>query len=102
MTLTETLDCFNAVTGWRWSIEEFMKAGERIFNLQRQINIRDGVGGSCDRLPKRMFEPAKEGFRREHVPPFDSMLQEYYRLRGGNPENEPTNEKLVALGLIEE
>ena len=99
MTLTDTLNCFNAVTGWKWSMKEFMKAGERIFNLQRMINIRDGKGGSYDKMPKRMFQPAKVGFRREQIPPFDSMLKEYYQLRGWNNKGEPTKEKLVELGL---
>jgi len=99
MTLTETLNCFNAITGWEWSIKEFMKAGERIFNLQRLINIGDGVGGSYDKLPKRMFEPAKEGFRRGQIPPFDFMLKEYYRLRGWNSSGEPTKKKLIELKI---
>jgi aldehyde:ferredoxin oxidoreductase len=44
MTFTKTLACLNAITGWNWSIGELMKVGERIFNLQRLINIRDGKG----------------------------------------------------------
>jgi len=99
ITLTDTLTWFNAITGWKWSIKDFIKTGERIFNLQRMINIRDGKGGSYDKLPKRMFEPAKEGFRKGQTPPFDSMLKEYYQLRGWNKNGEPSERKLMELEL---
>lgn len=99
MTFTETLACLNAITGWNWSIGELMKVGERIFNLQRLINIRDGMGKEYDRLPRKMFEPAKEGFRKGQVPPFEAMLDDYYKLRGWGPEGAPTADKLRELNL---
>lgn len=99
LTLLDTLKGFNAITGWNWSIEEFMTAGERIYTLQRLINIRDGMGGSYDRLPKRMFEPSQVGIRAAKVPPLQTMLAEYYRLRGWDHRGKPTKETLKRLEI---
>ena len=99
MTLIDILNCFNAITGLHWSVGQLLKAGERSFNLQRLINIRDGKGVEYDRIPKRMFEPAKQGFRKGRVPPADALIKEYYNIRGWNEKGNPTSEKLVELGL---
>jgi len=100
MTLTDLLNAFNAITGLHWSIEQLMRAGERSFNLQRLINIRDGKGGEYDRMPKRMFESAKSGFRKDRVLPFDALMDDYYKLRGWDKKTgTPGKEKLVELGI---
>ena len=33
----------NAVTGWNYSVEEFLKAGERITNIRHVFNLREGT-----------------------------------------------------------
>ena len=102
MTLADVLNGFNAITGLNWSIEQLIKAGERSFNLQRLINIRDGKGGEYDRMPRRVFESAKSGFRKGKVPPFDALMNEYYELRGWDKKTGvPKREKLVELGISE-
>ncbi|MDI6895591.1 MAG: aldehyde ferredoxin oxidoreductase family protein [Bacillota bacterium] len=98
--LGETVAALNAVTGWDMTPEELIRAGERVFNLQRVINVGDGISRKDDRLPPRMFEPAREGFRAGKVPePFESTLLEYYRLRGWDENGRPSRAKLVDLGL---
>jgi len=100
MTLTDILNSFNAITGLNWSIEQLIKVGERSFNLQRLINIRDGKGGEYDTLPKRVFEPATSGFRKGKTPPFDALMNEYYELRGWDKRTGiPKKEKLIELGI---
>ena len=100
MTLTDVLNAFNAITGLHWSIEQLMRAGERSFNLQRLINIRDGKGGEYDRMPKRMFESAKSGFRKDRVLPFDALMDDYYQLRVWDKKTgAPEKGKLVELGI---
>jgi aldehyde:ferredoxin oxidoreductase len=72
--------------------------GERIWNLERVFNTRAGLGKADDALPPRMLrEPLGEGMSAGHVVPLDSMLAEYYQLRGWDPEGRPTPEKLKAL-----
>ena len=101
MTLTDNLDCLNAVTGWDWSIEELLKTGERIFTLQRQVDVKYGVTRKDDTLPKRIFEPAKEGGRAGKAPiSFESALDRYYQMRGWDEQGIPKKEKLEELGLL--
>ena len=93
----------NAVTGWDMSLEEVERVGERIWNLERAFNVREGVRRSQDVLPYRvMHEPVPEGMHKGmYCPPeeLDSMLDAYYALRGWTPEGIPSRGKLQTLGL---
>lgn len=100
MSLTEILECFRAVTGWDWPINKLMEVGERVYNLQRMINIKDAKGKEEDKLPPRFFILAKTGFRKGMVPPLDEMLKEYYIRRGWDEEGRPTQKTLERLGLL--
>ncbi|WP_258360780.1 aldehyde ferredoxin oxidoreductase family protein [Moorella sulfitireducens (nom. illeg.)] len=100
MSLEQTTACLNAVTGWELTPAELMRIGERGFNLQRLINLGDGLGRQDDFLPARMFEPAHQGFRQGKVPqPFAEALDEYYTLRGWDRAGRPGVKKLEELGL---
>ena len=80
---------------------EFLKTGERIFTLQRLVNVKYGIDRKDDTLPKKMFEPAKEGGREGKIPaPFDPALDRYYELRGWDSQGIPTKEKLADLQLV--
>ena len=95
----------NAVTGWDLSLEEVERIGERIWNLERAFNVREGVGREQDVLPHRvMHEPVPEGMHQGmHCPPdeLNGMLDSYYALRGWTPDGVPTPERLQALELAE-
>jgi aldehyde:ferredoxin oxidoreductase len=94
-----------AVTG----IEEFSdwdylnKAGERVWNLDRAFNIRDGFDRRHDTLPQRVqTEPLhtrKADGERQMVRALETFLDEYYRLRGWTEVGIPSREKLQELGL---
>jgi len=86
--------------------KEYIKVGERIWNLVRLFNIREaGISRKDDTLPGRMFkEPLPmppNGKEKVSLPreSFDKMLTEYYFIRGWNENGIPVEEKLVALGL---
>ncbi len=94
----------NAVTGFEWTAEDFMKAGERVFNLEKMFNYREGFRRIDDRLPERFFEePLTVGSKKGAVldrGEFDSMLGEYYSNRGWDPETtRPSDSKLESLDL---
>ncbi len=36
-------DFLNAVTGWDMTVEEMLKAGERIYNMRHAFNLREGI-----------------------------------------------------------
>jgi aldehyde:ferredoxin oxidoreductase len=76
-----------------------MLAGERIFNLQRILNVRDGYDAKTDVLPKKMYNSAKQGFRAGKVIPFKEMMADYYKIRGWDSNGSPDAETLKKLGL---
>lgn len=93
----------NTVTGWSSSAQELEKIGERIYNLERLINVGRGVARKDDTLPYRvMHEPIPDGPVKGRYCPeekLNSMLDEYYALRGWTADGVPTPEKLAELGL---
>jgi aldehyde:ferredoxin oxidoreductase len=79
------------------------KVGERIVNLERAFNGREGFGRKEDRLPDRILsEPLHtlgapgEG---ETVKELEKFLDRYYEIRGWTSNGVPTVEKLNQLGL---
>jgi aldehyde:ferredoxin oxidoreductase len=92
-----------SVTGWDMTAEELERVGERIVNLERLFNVREGVRRADDRLPwKVMHEPIPEGpSAGMYCPPAElaRMLDEYYALRGWDADGVPTAERRRALGL---
>jgi len=92
----------NSVCGYNWSIEEMMKCGERGWNLKRVINNRLGLTRDHDCLPEALQIPFEDDVDGEkgYVPDFESMLREYYHVRGWNHKTGyPSREKLMQLGL---
>jgi aldehyde:ferredoxin oxidoreductase len=93
----------NAATGWDLDLPELERIGERICNLERALNVREGISRKDDTLPWRVqHEPIPEGpSKGMYCPPeeLDRMLDEYYRLRGWTQDGIPTPERLRALGL---
>lgn len=101
MTLTDLLDTLNAITGWKWSMGDFLKAGERIFTLQRLLNNKYGVTRKDDKLPSKLLVPGKQGSRAGKAPiDYEKSLEKYYTLRGWNTNGVPTENKLKELGLL--
>ena len=93
-----------AAVGRALSLEEFLKTGERIWNLEKLFNLGAGLSRADDCLPGRCYEPIKgeasEGavMKREL---FETMLDEYYAVRGWTKEGVPTREKLRELEIDE-
>ena len=99
LSFTSILNIFNSITGWEWDVQEAMKCGERIFTMQRLINLRDGYSKKDDILPPKMHIPAKKGFRAGKVPPVEELINEYYRLREWDENGHPSKRKLQELDL---
>ena len=101
---TQTLvDVVATATGWDFTIDELMKTGDRIINLCRAFNAREGITRKDDKLPKRFSEPLPEGpYKGEAFPEdvFERMLTQLYELRGWDEKTGiPTREKLEELEL---
>jgi len=93
-----------AATGWDITINELMKTGERIYNLCRAFNVREGITKKDDTLPKRFTEPLPEGpYAGEAFPEMvlEKMPDYYYEFSGRDIETGiPTKEKLEELDLV--
>jgi aldehyde:ferredoxin oxidoreductase len=76
-------------------------AGERIVNLQRAYNIREGLSRKDDKLPGRFTEePSPDGPCRGQKVKLETMLNEYYTTRGWDVKTGLIpREKLEQLGL---
>jgi aldehyde:ferredoxin oxidoreductase len=96
---------YNLATGFDLTPEELTKAGERINNLARLYNIREGVGTrDYDTLPPKIMKvpiPDKGVAHGAVVnqEEFDLGLDDYYSVRGWTKNGVPTMKKLKELGL---
>jgi aldehyde:ferredoxin oxidoreductase len=107
----------SAATGMDISEEQLNRIGERVFNLERAIMVREGRTRKEDTLHESYFRQteSKPGGRQERqtspnlstdrttpVPlqEFEEAKEEYYRIRGWDERTGiPTREKLADLGI---
>ncbi len=99
---SDYVELLNHAVGWDMDKEEFLLAGERIFNLKRMFSVRRGISRKDDTLPPRILtHKLMEGGTKGNLPFLGFMLNEYYSTRGWSEEGIPTREKLIQLGLKE-
>lgn len=98
------ISMLSAITGIEYDRAQFLKAGERVFNLEKLFNYREGFRREDDWLPDRFFEDAftigpKKGAVLDRAQ-FRDMLTQYYKERGWDTETTlPSEKKLRELGL---
>ncbi|WP_338472171.1 aldehyde ferredoxin oxidoreductase family protein [Niallia sp. XMNu-256] len=91
---------YSSMTGIPMTADDIMKAGERIYNLERYYNNLAGYNNrEDDFLPKRFTEEAATGNSKGYVSRMDIMLDEYYKARGWADGIVP-EEKLRELEII--
>jgi len=91
-----------AVTGVPFTARDLISIGERICNLERAFNAREGFTRKDDSLPRRLLEtPLPEGHSKNMTVALDPMLDEYYRLRGWTSNGVPTASTLSELKLYD-
>lgn len=107
-------EVYSAVTGFEISPRELLRAGERLWTLEKMLNVRDGFDRMDDQVPplyiKNIQTPlmAREGDRylsdwfgkRLSKEDIEQILDEYYEDRGWDVRDGlPTKTKLAELGL---
>ena len=101
----ETADIYNLVTGFDLTAEALRRAGERIVNLKKAFNIREGWGREDDTLPPRILVDELPSGVAQGVgltrADLDMMVAAYYRARGWTAEGLIPETKLRELGLWE-
>jgi len=87
--------------GYKFTVKDFAKAGERLYNLARVYSVREGLSRNDDTLPARFLEEAMpEGPAKGQTVNLDPLLDAYYEYRGWDKETgKPTQERLKELGL---
>ena len=87
--------------GFEFTVDQLKLIGERIVNLHRMFNVREGIDRRDDTLPWRLTEvPSPKGPSKGQVVELEKMLEEYYTERGWDLKTGlPTKEKLIELGL---
>ena len=102
---------FSTATGIEMDKAELMRAAERVWNLYKVLNWREGFTSEDDAPPDIWFEPLKAAgsefemkdyFQTKTLTREDIMglLDDYYNERGWDPKTGcPTRETLEALGL---
>jgi aldehyde:ferredoxin oxidoreductase len=92
---------YSTMTGVPMTADDVMKAGERIYNLERYYNNLAGFDKEeDDYLPKRFTEEPASGNSAGEVSRMDIMLKEYYQVRGWHA-GKVTEEKLRELEIID-
>ncbi|MFP3975484.1 MAG: aldehyde ferredoxin oxidoreductase family protein, partial [Dehalococcoidia bacterium] len=98
-----TADLVSAATGIPFTAEQIQQVGERVNNVARLFNGREGFSRKDDTFPERiMKEPIKAGASAGQLisqEDLDEMLDEYYAARGWDENGNPTPAKLEELGL---
>jgi aldehyde:ferredoxin oxidoreductase len=98
-------ELLRTATGKELTTEGLYRLGERVWNLVRVFNVRQGFTRKDDLLPERfMKEPLQDGPAKGHVisaSDLDRLLDDYYGLRGWDEDGIPERETLEGLGVVE-
>ncbi|MDI6892935.1 MAG: aldehyde ferredoxin oxidoreductase family protein [Actinomycetota bacterium] len=99
----ELAKLYELVTGFGMSGDDLRRAGERIINLKKLYNIREGWTQKDDHLPPRVMEdPVPDGVAKGSLvtrQELDLLLDDYYEAQGWTRDGTIPKEKLNELGI---
>ena len=99
----ESAEIYEHVTGWPLSPEQLREAGERINNLKKLFNIREGWTRDDDTLPPRVLQEELPTGMVQGVGlttgDLDTMIAGYYRARGWTGDGLISSDKIREIGL---
>jgi len=104
------VEIYKAVTGLEATVDDFLRAGDRICDLLRLLNLREGFDRRSDRFPDIWFEPLLRHGKPTWLEDYfgnrlsredcEKLLDDYYDERGWDiRRGVPTKEKLIKNGL---
>lgn len=98
ISIADYARCINLVTGLDLDQTGVYWTGRRINDQERLFVTREGLDASADRLPTRFVNlPSGDG----QTVDVGRMIQEYYALRGWDPQGIPRPEHLREIGISE-
>ncbi len=90
----------SAATGVSYDMKGLLAIGERICNLERAFNVREGASRKDDTIPERFLKQPAEGGSAGSIVPLNTMLDDYYRVRHWDLKTgNPTRATLERVGL---
>lgn len=92
------LNLLSESTGKEYTKKECLQLGERVFNLERIINIREGIDHHADTLPYRMSNEVLPESDFKQIP-LERMLTRYYKIRQWDTNGIPSLKKLRQLRI---
>ena len=99
----ESSEVYSSITGKECSPKQLEESGERINNLKKLFNIREGWQTSDDTLPSRVFDSPNpndsdetHNLTREEL---NTMISSYYHARGWTQKGTITKTKIQSLSL---
>jgi aldehyde:ferredoxin oxidoreductase len=95
----EAAALFSLTTGQATSADDLRLAGERITNLKKRFNVREGWTRLEDTLPPRVLAPDDGVPTRLSRPWLDRMIAAYYAVRGWDEDGLIPPEHLERIGL---
>ena len=94
-------EALRLATGFPVYTGDFIKLGERSYNLERLYSLREGLSGKDDTLPGRLLNERQDKDRPDTVVPLDKMLPRYYKAWGWDEKGVPTKKQLRKLSIEE-
>jgi len=103
--LTSTLpviEYLNAVTGWDLAADEYLIIGERIVNIRKMFNAREGLMAADQKLNERALgkPPLSKGPLKGITLDMENLQKEFFEIVGWeNPGGGPSQAKMKELGI---
>ncbi|MDR3225490.1 MAG: aldehyde ferredoxin oxidoreductase family protein [Clostridiales Family XIII bacterium] len=89
------------VTGREWTVAEMEEVGERVLNIGRAFNQREGFTRKHDTMPPRLSnDPIQSGPAAGQAIPqeaFEDMLEQYYDVMGWDGQGKLPDERIRKL-----
>ena len=93
------IKAYTHCTGKEMTPVDFLVLGQRVFNMCRLFNVREGFSKKEDTLPERLTRDLQRDEEPRSRVKLDEMLPEFYRLRGWDKNGIPTDHTLRKLGI---
>ncbi|MFX1495048.1 MAG: aldehyde ferredoxin oxidoreductase C-terminal domain-containing protein, partial [Promethearchaeota archaeon] len=88
--ITPWVNALNAIRGRSYTVEEWVKIGDKLFNMKRKYNLQCGITSKDDSIGSRFSIPIPKGGTKKNIPPLEEMLKKYYKMRNWDSEGKPT------------
>ena len=93
-------EMIRAATGLNANSDALKEKAAEISSLVRNFNIREGLRPEDDRLPKRLHQKLEDTDKTITQGELETMLRDYYRLRGRDDQGYPPRWKSTVITSI--